>query len=57
MFSIGVGMTVMAQTGRSAKLSGGQFDDSDVETMLTEIVDHICGGIRAMAAWNSGPAM
>lgn len=49
MFSIGVGMTMMAQTGRSNRLSNGQCDDSDVEAMLSEIVDYVCGGIRAMA--------
>ncbi len=57
MFSIGVGMTMMAQTGRSARLSGGKCDDSDVEAMLTEIVRYVCGGIRAMAARNTGSAM
>lgn len=48
MFSIGVGMTMMARTGRSLRLSGGACDDSDVEAMLAEIVTYVCGGIRAM---------
>lgn len=50
MFSIGVGMTMMAQTGRSKRLSKGACDDSDIEEMLSEIVIYVCGGIRALAA-------
>lgn len=50
MFSIGVGMTMMAQTGRSKRLSGGECDDGDTEIMLAEIITYVCGGIRAMAA-------
>ena len=50
MFSIGVGMTMMAQTGRCFRLSEGACDDSDVETILREIVVYVCGGIRAMVA-------
>lgn len=49
MFSIGVGMTMMAQTGRANRLSQGACDDGDVETMLREIIVFICGGIRAQA--------
>ena len=49
MFSIGVGMTMMARTGRSLRLSDGQCDDSDVEAMLAEINIYVCGGIRALA--------
>ncbi len=48
MFSIGVGMTMMARTGRSNRLSGGECDDSDIEDMLSEIVIYVCGGIRAL---------
>jgi len=50
MFSIGVGMTMMVQTGRCLRLSDGACDDSDVETILSEIVVYVCGGIRAMVA-------
>ncbi|MEM7301416.1 MAG: TetR/AcrR family transcriptional regulator [Pseudomonadota bacterium] len=50
MFSIGVGMTMMARTGRSARLSDGQCDDSDIDAMLKEIVTFVCGGIRALVA-------
>jgi AcrR family transcriptional regulator len=48
LFSIGIGLTMMAQTGRSLKLSKGACDDSDIEAMLSEIVVFVCGGIRAM---------
>jgi AcrR family transcriptional regulator len=50
MFAIGVGMTMMAQTGRSLRLSDGACDDSDIEAMLAEIVVFACGGIRALVA-------
>ncbi len=50
MFSIGVGMTMMAQTGRSKRLSNGLCDDGDIEEMLSEIVIYVCGGIRALVA-------
>ena len=50
MFAIGVGMTMMAGTGRSNRLSNGECDDSDIETMLSRIVPYICGGIRSLAA-------
>lgn len=56
MFSIGVGMTMMARTGRSTRLSQGQCNDEDTETMLSEIVVYVCGGIRAMAARSNQPS-
>ncbi len=49
MFAIGVGMTMMAKTGRSLRLSGGVCDDGDIERMMEKIVTYICGGIRALA--------
>ncbi len=48
MFAIGVGMTMMAKTGRPARLSGGACDDGDVDAMLEKIVPFICGGITAL---------
>lgn len=48
MFAIGVGMTMMARTGRSLRLSHGACDDGDAELMLTKIVPYICGGIEAL---------
>lgn len=48
MFAIGVGMTMMAQTGRPQRLSGGLCDDSDVEAMLARIIPFITAGIRAV---------
>lgn len=50
MFSIGVGMTMMAQTGRSKRLSDGICDDGNIEEMLSEIITYVCGGIRALVA-------
>jgi len=49
MFAIGVGMTMMAQTGRPQRLSGGLCDDSDVEAMLARIIPFITAGVRAVA--------
>ncbi len=50
MFAIGVGMTMMAKTGRALRLSGGACDDGDVEAMLARIVCFVCGGIRALTS-------
>ena len=49
MFAIGVGMTMMARTGRPKRLSGGLCDDGDAEAVLARIVPFICGGIRALS--------
>jgi len=48
MFAIGVGMTMMAKTGRPKRLSDGICDDGDAEQMLGRIVPFICGGVRAL---------
>ena len=48
MFAIGVGMTMMARTGRSLRLSGGKADDSDIDQLLAKITTFICAGIRAL---------
>ena len=49
MFAIGVGMTMMAKTGRPARLSDGICDDGNVDKMLLKIVPFICAGVRALA--------
>lgn len=49
MFAIGVGVTMMVQTGRPNRLSGGACDDGNAEEMLGRIVPYVCGGIRALA--------
>ena len=54
MFAIGVGMTMMAKTGRPARLSQGACDDGDAEAMLARIIPFICGGIRALCAAPAG---
>ena len=48
MFAIGVGMTMMAKTGRAGRLSDGLCDDGDADIMLSKIVPFICAGIRAL---------
>lgn len=48
MFAIGVGMTMMAKTGRPARLSDGECDDGNADEVLERIVPFICGGIRAL---------
>lgn len=48
MFAIGVGMTMMARTGRPGRLSEGLCDDGDADAMLRRIVPFICAGIRAL---------
>ncbi|UYV36682.1 TetR family transcriptional regulator [Rhodobacteraceae bacterium D3-12] len=48
MFAIGVGMTMMARTGRPKRLSGGVCDDGDADAVLARIVPFICGGVRAL---------
>jgi AcrR family transcriptional regulator len=50
MFSIGVSLTMMAPTGRPARLSNGACDDSDVELLLNKINVFVCGGVHSMAA-------
>lgn len=52
MFAIGVGMTMMATTGRPQRLSDGECDDSDIEAMLERIVPFICAGVRALGQKN-----
>lgn len=49
MFAIGVGMTMMAKTGRPLRLSNGACDDGDIDEMLKKIGIYICGGIRALS--------
>ena len=41
-------MTMMARTGRPARLSDGECDDGNADEMLARIVPFICGGIRAL---------
>lgn len=48
MFAIGVGMTMMAKTGRPGRLSEGLCDDGDADVMLSKITPFICAGIRAL---------
>ena len=47
MFAIGVGMTMMAKTGRPRRLSNGICDDGDAEVMLAKIIPFISAGVRS----------
>ena len=57
MFAIGVGMTMMAQTGRPQRLSGGLCDDTDIESMLARVIPFITAGIRAVTNISDPPAL
>ena len=48
LFAIGVGITMMAQTGRPQRLSNGLCDDSNVEAMLARIIPFVTAGIEAV---------
>jgi len=50
MFAIGVGMTMMAATGRAGQLSGGECNDGDVDAMMARIIPFVSAGIEALAA-------
>ncbi len=49
MFAIGVGMTMMAKTGRPGRLSAGLCDDGDADIMLAKIIPFICAGVRTLS--------
>ena len=49
LFSISVALSVMARTGRAARLSQGRCDDSDTEEIVGATVAFSCAGIRALA--------
>jgi len=53
MFAIGVGMTMMAATGRAGRLSGGVCNDSDVDAVMARIVPFISAGIEALTSHSS----
>ncbi|MGQ9368673.1 TetR/AcrR family transcriptional regulator [Azospirillum sp. ST 5-10] len=55
LFAIGVGMTMMAATGRAGRLSEGACDDADVDAVMARIVPFISGGVRALAAGPGTP--
>lgn len=57
MFAIGVGMTMMAQTGRPQRLSGGLCDDTDIEAVLARVIPFITAGIRSVTQITDPPAV
>lgn len=50
LFAIGVGMNMMAATGRAQRLSDGACDDREVDILMEQLVPDISAGIRALAA-------
>ncbi len=50
LFSISLALSVMAKTGRAARLSQGLCDDSDTEEIVANSVAFACAGIRALAS-------
>jgi AcrR family transcriptional regulator len=57
LFVIGVGMTIMAPTGRLNRLSANRCDDADIDSMVEHAVPFAAAGLRkfvARAAGNGG---
>lgn len=50
LFVIGVGMTIMAPTGRLNRLSGNRCDDVDIDSMVAHAVPFAAAGLRSFAA-------
>jgi AcrR family transcriptional regulator len=50
LFVIGVGMTIMAPTGRLNRLSGDRCDDADIDSMVEHAVPFAAAGLRKFAA-------
>jgi Tetracyclin repressor-like, C-terminal domain len=50
LFVIGVGMTIMAPTGRLNRLSRDCCDDADIDSMVAYAVPFAAAGLRAYAA-------
>jgi len=49
LFAISLALSLMAKTGRAARLSDGLCDDSDTEETVANAVAFACAGIRALA--------
>jgi AcrR family transcriptional regulator len=47
LFVIGVGMTIMAPTGRLNRLSGDRCDDADIDSMVKHAVPFAAAGLRS----------
>jgi AcrR family transcriptional regulator len=53
LFVIGVGMTIMAPTGRLNRLSGGRCNDADIDSMVEYAVPFAAAGLRRFSASHS----
>jgi Tetracyclin repressor-like, C-terminal domain len=47
LFVIGVGMTIMAPTGRLNRLSGDRCDDADIDAMVDHAVPFAAADLRS----------
>jgi AcrR family transcriptional regulator len=56
LFVIGVGMTIMAPTGRLNRLSADHCDDADIDSMVACAVPFAAAGLRSFAAGATKPA-
>jgi AcrR family transcriptional regulator len=54
LFVIGVGMTIMAPTGRLNRLSADRCDDADRDSMVERAVPFAAAGLRKFAARAAG---
>ncbi|WP_246660509.1 TetR/AcrR family transcriptional regulator [Nitratireductor sp. XY-223] len=54
LFAISVALSVMAKTGRAARLSDGLCDDSNTEETVSTVVAFACAGIRSLANGAAG---
>lgn len=50
LFAISVALSVMARTGRAARLSDGLCDDGNTEETVSMVVAFACAGIRALVS-------
>ncbi|MCY6382671.1 TetR/AcrR family transcriptional regulator [Hoeflea prorocentri] len=50
LFAISVALSVMARTGRAARLSDGLCDDANTEETVSTVVAFACAGIRALVS-------
>lgn len=56
LFAIGVGMNMMAATGRAQRLSDNLCDDRDVNTLLDQLIPYVSAGIRALVGLEAAPS-
>lgn len=55
IFSLNVGIAMMAPTGRPLRLSNGECDDRDIDALLENVVFFASAGLRAFATRSASP--